>query len=166
MIHQRGVATLRSPGPMRRAGGAVPIEEAPVPVADAPRWSGVDDRATSRAADIFDRLFGLLKRQMLGMTLEWRDEPALAADRTALNELNARISEFASALDHIHAALGPDIARMAQNERELRLTRQAGSISRARTGSERTRLPVAAKSALHTAGKAGGSAGSPRPVGS
>jgi hypothetical protein len=31
-------------------------------------------------------------------------------------------------------------------------------------GSERTRLPVAAKMALHNAGTTGGSAGSPMPV--
>ncbi len=33
------------------------------------------------------------------------------------------------------------------------------------SGSERIRLPVTAKIALHTAGKTGGSAGSPSPVG-
>ena len=33
------------------------------------------------------------------------------------------------------------------------------------SGSDRTRLPVAAKIALHSAGTTGGSAGSPRPVG-
>src|SRR5437773_12513045 len=33
------------------------------------------------------------------------------------------------------------------------------------SGSERMRVPVTAKMALHTAGSSGGSAGSPRPVG-
>jgi hypothetical protein len=49
--------------------------------------------------------------------------------------------------------------------REVTLAAQAQDRSCLDSGSDRTRFPVAAKMALHTAGMTGGSAGSPTPVG-
>ena len=107
MIHQSEGASVRLTSRITRAAPPIPV----------------DDGTAYLAADIFDRLFGLLKRRLWGMTLEWRDEPAGSADHAHLGQMNARLFECAAALDHIHAALGPDIARMSQIERELRLTR-------------------------------------------
>lgn len=124
MIEQITGSADRLTGRMPRAVRSVPVDRTRLAAAEIVRWAAVDDRSVHVAAEIFDRLFCVLKRQLLGMTLEWREDPA-GADHAQLHELNARIFECAAALDHIHAALGPDIARMSQNERELRLTRAA-----------------------------------------
>ena len=125
MIHQSECASLRPARRMPRAARSIPVDATRLSVAESPRPSVVDDCMTNLAADVFDRLFGLLKRQLRGMTLEWRDESMGEVDRSHLCQLNARLFECAAALDHIHAALGPDIARMSLIERELRLTRAA-----------------------------------------
>jgi hypothetical protein len=76
-------------------------------------------------ADIFDRLFDLLKKRLRSLTLEWRGRYGQSSEHSDPQALNARILECAAALDHMHAALGPDIARMRQTERELHRTRHA-----------------------------------------
>lgn len=93
--------------------------------AAGPRELRLDDCTANFAGDIFDRVFDLLKRQLLVLTLEWRGGSHPSSEHADLRALSARILECAAALDHLHAALGPDIARLRQTERELHLMRNA-----------------------------------------
>jgi len=125
MIHSGADSTEHAAGGARRAMRAESAMKPPVPAAETPREAVGADCTANFAAEIFDRLFDLLKRQLRALTLEWRGGYGQPSEHSDLRALNARILECAAALDHMHAALGPDIARMRQTERELHRTRNA-----------------------------------------
>lgn len=100
------------------------------PRASLPAADGTDDAigvefATHFATQILDRLFHLLKRRLGALTLDCSGESGQAMEHSPAQIMNARIWECAASLDHMRAALGPDIARLCQTERELLRTRIA-----------------------------------------
>ncbi|HVC00717.1 MAG TPA: hypothetical protein VND80_00800 [Steroidobacteraceae bacterium] len=106
--------------------------------AEEPRKALLDDCTANFAGDIFDRVFDLLKRHLRVLTLEWRGGSQPSSDHADLQAMSARIHECAAALDHMHAALGPDIARLRQTERELHLTRNAYGRAQAELAASRS----------------------------
>ena len=90
----------------------------------ASRYAG-NDGVAAIGADILDKAFCLIKRQLQAIMIESRVDRADPVEPLDPRELSARILECTAALDHVYAALGPDIARMRQTERELHCMRTA-----------------------------------------
>lgn len=125
MIFSGAGSTAQAVDETRSALRPESTPRASLPTADAPDDAVGIDFATNFAAQVLDRLFHLLKRRLAALTLDWRDEYGQPSEYSHAQIMNARILECAASLDHIHAALGPDIARLCQAERELLRTRDA-----------------------------------------